>query len=91
MHYEWMIGVVLASVACLAWICRAASRRFGRPQRRRVMTRALRRGPGAFNAHAWPDVPGAAPVHGFHRPADIELTDPRILPPPREIRGKYGE
>ena len=90
MPYLWVIGVV-ASVCCLAWICRRVARRFRRPRQRRVMMRPLRRGPGAFNAHAWPDTPDAAPAQGYHRPADIELIDPRILPPPREIRGKYGE
>ncbi len=86
-----MIGVGLVFIFCAAWAYGSVASRFPRRRRRRTKVRPLRRGPGAFDANPWLDVPGVVPPREFHRPADIDLTDPRILPPPREIRGRYGE
>lgn len=87
----WMIGLGLIFIGGVAWVCHRVLQRLRRARQRRPKVRALRRGPSAFDAHAWPDAQGVIPPRGFHRPADIELADPRILPPPREIRGRYGE
>lgn len=84
-----MIGA-LGIICCVALVWMGVVR-WLRRRRRRPTVRPLRRGPGAFDANPWPNAPGAVPPRNFHRPADIELTDPRILPPPREIRGRYGE
>jgi hypothetical protein len=91
MSNVWIIGVGLVFVGCVAWGCRGVARWLRRKRRLRATVRPLRRGPGAFDANPWPDAPGVVPPRDLHRPADIDLTDPRILPPPREIRGRYGE
>ena len=87
----WMIGVGLVFIGCVAWPYISIAKWFRQRRRRRMRARPLRRGPGAFDANPWPDAPGVVPPREFHRPADIDLADPRILPPPREIRGRYGE
>ena len=83
----------LAGLLFLAWSVMTLLRRVLRIRRIRRPPRRLplRRGPGAFDARAWPPTQGHAMPGANHRPADIELTDPGILPPPREIRGQYGE
>jgi hypothetical protein len=91
MRNVWVIGLALVFVVCVAGIYRKVARWFWRRGRRPVTMRPLRRGPGAFDANPWPDAPVVVPPREFHRPADIDLTDPQILPPPREIRGRYGE
>lgn len=91
MSNVWIIGVGLVFIGCVAWAYRAVARWLRRKRRRRATARPLRRGPGAFDANPWPGAPGVVPPRDLHRPADIDLTDPRILPPPREIRGRYGE
>ena len=91
MGNAWTIVAGLVFIGCVAWACRSAAIWVRRRRGGRVTVRPLRRGPGAFDANPWPDAPGVVPLREFHRPADVELTDPRILPPPREIRGRYGE
>jgi hypothetical protein len=87
-----MIGTVLifaagSLVILLLW--RARRRR--PPPRRSSKARTLKRGPGSFEARAWPSAVGEAPPRDIHRPAEIQGSDPRILPPPRMTRGEYGE
>jgi hypothetical protein len=79
-------AAVLFALCAAVWLVR---RRAGRWERHRG--RKFRRGPSAFDARAWPDGRGAPPPDVYHRPAEIDLTDTGILPPPRQIRGRYGE
>ena len=78
---------IAAAVLMLAAGWRAL--RHWRGRHRARAGRPLRRARSPFDAPAWPDA-GPLPL-GSHRPPEIELSDSRILPPPREIRGKYGE
>jgi hypothetical protein len=92
MNSRWLVAVA-ALIACVSilglrvLIRRARIRRAARLRGARVMRGRV----GAFNAAAWPDGTGVMPRRDLQRPADIELTDPRILPPPRHIDGRYGE
>lgn len=83
MKILWMSEAILLLTVCLRVLGRI--RRARKARAYRPLTRA--RNP--FDAAAWPDR-GPLP-RGVHRPADIEITDSQILPPPRQIRGKYGE
>lgn len=85
------IGLLLLVVAMVGrWIFRRLTE-IRNQKRRQTRTRLRREGPGAFDARAWQNAGEHLPHPGFHRPADIYLNDPGILPPPREIRGDYGE
>lgn len=85
------IGFLLLIVAMVGrWIFRRLTGLLVR-KRRPTRIRLRREGHGAFDARAWPNTGEHLPHPGIHRPADINLTDHRMLPPPREIRGKYGE
>jgi hypothetical protein len=84
MNWYWIGCAFLLLVICLrvlGRITRARKRRARRPPLARVRS--------PFDAAAWPR--GGPVAGGRHRPADIVLNDTQILPPPREIRGKYGE
>lgn len=84
------LGIVVALVTAVFAILRWAGTRRRRARRRRsVRLPQPRRGDGSFNAPAWRAARAAG--GNFHRPAEIELTKTEILPPPREIEGRYGE
>jgi len=83
MKILWISGVLL-----LLSVCLRALRQMKRRRKRRAY-RPKTRARNPFDVAAWPDRGRlSGPVH---RPADIDLTGSQILPPPREIRGKYGE
>lgn len=62
-----------------------------RARQRLRAARLPQRRKGAFQAAAWARGWAAMPPRNYHRPADVQLTDPHILPPPREVRGHIGE
>jgi hypothetical protein len=85
--------IVVAAV--LVFVCLFRMLRGPRPHIRPSRRHRHRHGDaGLFSARAWTvRNAGASLIRpgNYNRPADIELTDDSILPPPRDVRGINGE
>lgn len=92
MQFLVIVGAV-GVVVLIAWVGRRLLFRplthWDAPRPRGAASRQV------FRARPWPRG-NAGPIAGqpgfYHRPADIELDeDAELLPPPRPVRGVFGE
>ena len=84
----WNLLVIAVLLIALGMLVARRGRVVGRHNRVLPRNNALpgaRRGPGLFDARAWPPGGAAPGPENYHRPAGIHLENPAILPPPREM------
>lgn len=86
-----IFSVLVVVVLVIFVVCRRESRRRRLQHRIARASRSRLGKSGVFNAASWRAEGAGIPPVDYHRPADIQLADARILPPPRAIRGHIGE